>query len=385
MVLTHTDFPDPVAPAIRRCGIFARSATWQRPAMSFPRARGRSALLARNCGDSMVSRKNTISGEGLGTSTPTAPRPGMGATMRMDCAFMASARSASSEAMRDTLIPGAGDTSNWVTAGPVVRPTISPSILKVASLSTSTCPSLSSSSRLRASSRAGGAVRRRVEGRSWLSGSPLSAGRSSVCASATVLGRACGFGLAVFTAAAEGAAAGRGAAVSSSSSSSSSSARNTVASGSSSSSSGTAALRAGSGMRFGRISGITATVFPAWLSASRPPPTMLRTGFHPMVAMHRAAKRKERRSMEPTPPRRVASVPPSVPPTHPAAVGSAAAASVSTAVEVATRSPVPPRSAVQRSAAPCSTRPSATAPQSAGKTGRRSAGSPRSAKAPAER
>ncbi len=26
IVFTHTDFPDPVAPAISRCGIFARSA-----------------------------------------------------------------------------------------------------------------------------------------------------------------------------------------------------------------------------------------------------------------------------------------------------------------------------------------------------------------------
>jgi hypothetical protein len=38
MVWRATLFPDPVAPAIRRCGIFDRSRTTGSPKMSFPRA-----------------------------------------------------------------------------------------------------------------------------------------------------------------------------------------------------------------------------------------------------------------------------------------------------------------------------------------------------------
>ena len=38
IVLIQTDFPDPVAPAIKRCGIFAISVTIVLPAISFPTA-----------------------------------------------------------------------------------------------------------------------------------------------------------------------------------------------------------------------------------------------------------------------------------------------------------------------------------------------------------
>ena len=40
-VLIHTDLPEPVAPAIRRCGIFAISVTTVLPAISFPTANDR--------------------------------------------------------------------------------------------------------------------------------------------------------------------------------------------------------------------------------------------------------------------------------------------------------------------------------------------------------
>ena len=36
--LMHTDFPEPVVPAIRRCGILLRSATTGLPLMSLPSA-----------------------------------------------------------------------------------------------------------------------------------------------------------------------------------------------------------------------------------------------------------------------------------------------------------------------------------------------------------
>jgi hypothetical protein len=38
IALMPTDLPDPVVPAINRCGIFCRSATIGLPAMSLPRA-----------------------------------------------------------------------------------------------------------------------------------------------------------------------------------------------------------------------------------------------------------------------------------------------------------------------------------------------------------
>jgi hypothetical protein len=40
MLLTPTDLPDPVAPAIKRCGIFAKSSTTTSPVVFFPNAKG---------------------------------------------------------------------------------------------------------------------------------------------------------------------------------------------------------------------------------------------------------------------------------------------------------------------------------------------------------
>ena len=38
MAFTPTDLPDPVVPAISKCGILAKSATTGKPAMSLPMA-----------------------------------------------------------------------------------------------------------------------------------------------------------------------------------------------------------------------------------------------------------------------------------------------------------------------------------------------------------
>jgi hypothetical protein len=40
IVLMHTDLPEPVVPAIRRCGIFARSSMIGVPSASMPRNKG---------------------------------------------------------------------------------------------------------------------------------------------------------------------------------------------------------------------------------------------------------------------------------------------------------------------------------------------------------
>ena len=193
IVFTQTDFPDPVAPAISRCGIFAKSAMTARPSRSFPRAIGSAARICRNSVDSSTSRSTTISGVGFGTSTPTAPRPGIGATMRMLGARMANARSSASAAIWRTFTPGAGSISNCVTVGPVVRPTSTPSTLNVRSVFMSFSPA-TSSSRLPASAfRVGAAVRRSVGGRSSLNGD--GSDDASSAASTAAAGRAASFAL----------------------------------------------------------------------------------------------------------------------------------------------------------------------------------------------
>ena len=155
MVLMVTDLPVPVAPAISRCGILARSATTGLPSRSRPSAIGSAARPRPQSADSISSRRVTIRAIGLGTSTPTAPLPGIGAT-RMDGARMDIARSSASATMRPAFTPGAGTTSNWVTTGPVVRPAIWPSTLNVLSVSSSDCPNRSScASPASISSRAG--------------------------------------------------------------------------------------------------------------------------------------------------------------------------------------------------------------------------------------
>src|SRR6266576_2625545 len=82
MVLMHTDFPDPVTPAIRRCGILARSATTDSPSRFLPRAIGRARVGRWYSAPSISSRTCTMRGMGFGTSMPTAAFPGMGATIR---------------------------------------------------------------------------------------------------------------------------------------------------------------------------------------------------------------------------------------------------------------------------------------------------------------
>ena len=65
-------------------------------------------------------RKPTISDEWLGISMPTTSRPGMGASMRMERAASAMARSSARPSMRDSLTRASGLTSYWVTTGPVL-------------------------------------------------------------------------------------------------------------------------------------------------------------------------------------------------------------------------------------------------------------------------
>ena len=114
-VLSPTDLPEPVAPAMSRCGILARSTRCVSPSMVLPMGTG-SAIApprpaSRNFFFSSVERSRTISRERFGISTPMELLPGIGAMMRMPAAASAIARSFSSAVMRLILTPAAGVSS----------------------------------------------------------------------------------------------------------------------------------------------------------------------------------------------------------------------------------------------------------------------------------
>ncbi len=111
MELMQTDLPEPVAPAMSRCGILVRSEMSGLPETSLPSAMGSSALALLQSSLSRISRMPTAVGCWLGTSTPTAALPGMGARMRTDWARMPRAMFLSSPAIFSTRTPAAGTTS----------------------------------------------------------------------------------------------------------------------------------------------------------------------------------------------------------------------------------------------------------------------------------
>ena len=87
--LMHEDLPEPVAPAIRTWGISAKLVITGRPAMSRPRATSRGCVARRASSVARMSPSQTTSRCLLGTSTPIAERPGMGARMRTSGEAMA--------------------------------------------------------------------------------------------------------------------------------------------------------------------------------------------------------------------------------------------------------------------------------------------------------
>ena len=80
--LMHEDFPAPVAPEIRTWGMSARFTSTGRPAMSRPRATSSGWSAAPASGDERMSPSDTSMRWRLGTSTPMADFPGIGARMR---------------------------------------------------------------------------------------------------------------------------------------------------------------------------------------------------------------------------------------------------------------------------------------------------------------
>ena len=81
MLLMQPDLPEPVVPAMRMCGMRARSAQTAAPEMSFPSQVETGLAFAGSV--SKMSPSVTMFGARFGTSTPTACLPGIGARMRI--------------------------------------------------------------------------------------------------------------------------------------------------------------------------------------------------------------------------------------------------------------------------------------------------------------
>ena len=120
MAFWQTDLPEPVVPAISRCGIFLRSATMQSPPTFLPRPTEILDFAFWNSLDSRTSRSSTGLDLSLEISMPTAALPGIGASIRRDFALRLRAKSSCRDTMREILTPGAGLTSNRVTVGPLI-------------------------------------------------------------------------------------------------------------------------------------------------------------------------------------------------------------------------------------------------------------------------
>ena len=89
MQLMQLDLPAPVAPAISRCGVVARSRNTASPAMSLPIATSSGPVAAAASGARSRSPRATSWRVWLGTSTPIADLPGIGARMRTSVAAIA--------------------------------------------------------------------------------------------------------------------------------------------------------------------------------------------------------------------------------------------------------------------------------------------------------
>ncbi|OQA13431.1 MAG: hypothetical protein BWY62_01348 [Firmicutes bacterium ADurb.Bin356] len=140
MSFIQTLLPEPVAPAIKRCGIFDKSATIILPAISLPSASVTGDFAFINSLLSTMSRSTTVAVSLLGISIPTADLPGIGASIRTRGAASASAISSASAVMRFTRTPGAGASSYLVITGPTLIFTIRAETLKFWSVSTKSLP-----------------------------------------------------------------------------------------------------------------------------------------------------------------------------------------------------------------------------------------------------
>ena len=169
MQLRPTDLPDPVVPAISRCGIGARSTTTGSPAMFLPSTIGSAAVWSSKSAEDSISDSDTISRRTLGSSMPMTLRPGTTAT-RAEMALIERAMSSARPMTRLALMPGAGSSSYMVTTGPGRTSTMRPFTPKSSSTDSS---SRAFCSRLARSTLGpvdfGGGASRSSLGNSWVS------------------------------------------------------------------------------------------------------------------------------------------------------------------------------------------------------------------------
>ncbi len=130
----QTDFPEPVAPAISICGIFAISETTICPLIFLPTAKASFDLCFLNSALSSSSRRTTGEFSLFGTSMPTAAFPGIGASIRISVAARFSLISSESFVIWFTFTPCSSFNSYCVTAGPqliLLTVTRTPKLCKV--------------------------------------------------------------------------------------------------------------------------------------------------------------------------------------------------------------------------------------------------------------
>ena len=126
MELIMTLLPDPVDPAISRCGMASRAAALMRPLMSLPSGMVRCECDCENSSLSSIWRRAMSSRRVFGTSMPTVGLPGM-RSIRMDSACSPRQRSSVRLVMRLYLMPASGLNSKVVTTGPGLICTTLPS------------------------------------------------------------------------------------------------------------------------------------------------------------------------------------------------------------------------------------------------------------------
>ena len=129
MVLIHTDFPDPVVPAINKWGIEKRSPIIGIPEILFPKAIGSFISLLLNLSFEIISLRNTFSLFELGISIPMVFFPGIVATL-VETELVFLAISSAKLIIFETFIPEAGSNSFNVTTGPQLTLLILPSTPK---------------------------------------------------------------------------------------------------------------------------------------------------------------------------------------------------------------------------------------------------------------
>lgn len=130
-----TDFPDPVWPAIKRCGIRARSVITYSPLIFFPSAIASLDGCFWKAEFSITSLRDTTDRFSLGSSIPTRPIHGIGACIRRVFALSARARSFFRFSILESFTHSAGARRYWITVGQTSDHFISTSILNFKSVS----------------------------------------------------------------------------------------------------------------------------------------------------------------------------------------------------------------------------------------------------------